>query len=540
MALTYRRPGVEITQVQESTSPTLLAEDLKAVVIGEGYYVVDIDDYTYTTTYSGIQTDVTIQVPDTNLISGTIDSDSIFIDLIQKTGAQAGQTVHLYDSTDHWTWIAPDTVRIAADLDNGSVLTAASGFNNADISIGYRLLRTDLSDFLTFESISDIETQVGDVDLLNPLGFAAFVALTNAQAQVHGMAVGDATSTVDHASALDTLALQEVYAMVPLDQNGTIGDQYTTHANAFSAATEKKERIVVMNRTINWADGNDDATTFAASDNAGTSRRLRANALARADSRTIWVHPDTCYVLVTAHLTTLRQDYIATNLFADVTARGLFAKTASSIRLQDGTTILARTDITDNNWDRLAEDFAGELTAYVPVPAYYAAAAVAGQISGEAPEQGLTNLAMAGISFLRYSSDYFTETQLNNIAQGGNYILQQGSDAAPISSRHQLTTDMSTIELREVNIRKSLDFVAKFLRNALTPYIGRYNITAAFLKLATSVCNGAGLFLKREGVINDFKVTTIEQDTVNPDTVRVEFRVLVKYPVNYITVDLVF
>ena len=545
MALTYSRPGVEVTQVQTSTSPTLIAQDLKSVVVGKGCYVVDIDDYTYTDVYLDSSTAVTLQAPASTTVSGVVNEDSIYVDLIQISGAQAGQTAHLYDGTisgdseAHWSY-ANGVVTIAASLSS-----TFTGFDNAKVRIGYSKTRYDIGSFQTFNSVTDIENKVGDVDLLNPLGFGAYMALTNASAEVHGYGITDETDSTLHATALTTLGTREVYAMVPLVQDNTIIDAYTTHVAAYSAAAEKKERIVVGNRLIPWADSSDDLISggHAAHDDfsaAGTARLLRSNALGRQDERTIWTFPDTAYVLVTAHVTTLRQRYIDANIFNKAVTYGIYAKLASDRTFTDGTRGYAYDNITDTVWDKLADDTVTSVSAWVPVPGYYLAAAVAGQVSGESPEQGLTNLPIAGISFIRYSSDLFTESQLNTIAEGGNYILNQGSDSAPISCRHQLTTDMTTIEMREVNIRKSLDFVSKFLRNALTPYIGRYNITAAFLKLATGVCNGAGLYLIREGVINDFKLTKIEQDSVNPDTVNVEFRVLVKYPVNYIAVDLVF
>lgn len=536
MALTYSKPGVEVTQVQTSTSPTLLAQDLKTVVVGKGCYVVDVDDYTYSTVYDNTSTAVTLQTPDTTLVSGAVDANSIYVDLIQKTGAAAGTTVHLYDSSSHWSYL-DGVVTIASGLS-----TTYSGINNATIKIGYRINRTDLDKFMTFESITDIENKIGDVDLLNPLGYAVYVALANSNAVVHGYGT-DTDDTTGHTSALTALSTREVYTLVPVSQVGAVIDLYSTHVDSYSAPAEKKERIVVGNRNIAWADANDTAVSGpydSSFDAAGTSRLLRANALAKQAKRTIWTFPDIAYVLVTAHVTTLRQAYINTNICPKAETYRLYAKLATDRTFSDGTRAYAYDDITDSVWTKLANDTVTTVSAWVPVPGYYLAAAVGGQISGESPEQGLTNLPIAGISFLRFSSDFFTESQLNTIAEGGNYILNQGSDTSPISCRHQLTTDMTTIEAREVNIVKSVDFVAKFLRNALTPYIGRYNVTPAFLKLATSICNGAGLYLIREGVIKDFKLTSIAQDTVNPDTINVEFKILVKYPVNYIKVDLVF
>ena len=176
-----------------------------------------------------------------------------------------------------------------------------------------------------------------------------------------------------------------------------------------------------------------------------------------------------------------------------------------------------------------------------PVPGYYLAAASAGMVSGQTPEQGFTNVSIGGsIPRLKYSGDFFSEANLNTMASGGNYIMWQANGSAPISSRHQMSTNVSSVELQELSIIKSIDFVAKFIRSALVPYIGRYNITDSFLSMVRTILNGQATFLRREGHVSDLKVLKVEQDTVSPDRVLVELNILVLYPVNYIKITLQF
>lgn len=177
----------------------------------------------------------------------------------------------------------------------------------------------------------------------------------------------------------------------------------------------------------------------------------------------------------------------------------------------------------------------------IPVPGYYLAAATAGKVSGEYPEQGFTNLSIAGsFTELKYSGDYFLESQLNTLAGGGNWVFWQANTAAPIVTRHQLSTDRSSVEKQELSITKSLDYVAKFVRNGLVPYIGNYNITPAFIGMIKTIIMGQGTFLRREGRIIDLKLAKVEQDSVSKDTVLITINVAVKYPVNYIKITLVF
>jgi len=156
------------------------------------------------------------------------------------------------------------------------------------------------------------------------------------------------------------------------------------------------------------------------------------------------------------------------------------------------------------------------------------------------PEQPFTNLPLSGLSKTLGSQDYYNNAQLNTMAGGGAYILTQKSPAAPIVSRHQVTTNVTSIAKRELSITRAVDYSAKFVRSGLEPYIGRNNITPAFLKLFNSVLVAQGLFLVRAGVLNDFKVSSVKVEATAPDTILADVEILVKYPVNYIKIQLIF
>lgn len=181
-----------------------------------------------------------------------------------------------------------------------------------------------------------------------------------------------------------------------------------------------------------------------------------------------------------------------------------------------------------------------ELAAFVPVPGWAYSAAIAGQSAGQAPEQPFTNMAVTGFNRTYGSQDYFSEEHLNTMASGGTYIMTQAGPGAPIVSRHQMTTDITSVAKRELSITRAIDASAKFVRNGVSPYIGRYNITPAFLKMLNSVIVGQGLYLVREGVLNDFKLSSLKVDELSPDTILVDIDILPKYPVNYIKIQLIF
>lgn len=247
-------------------------------------------------------------------------------------------------------------------------------------------------------------------------------------------------------------------------------------------------------------------------------------------------------MLETRHISTIKPSYIA-SVFSGTEAAGLTAKFASDV-VVNNVKYKAFSKITEAVWTALnnAEygDSNGLVTVYVPIPGYYYGAMAAGQVAGKTPEQPLTNVPTAGIDITHKSQDTFNETDLNTMASGGTYIFTQTNNQSSIVSRHHVSTDVTSVAKRELSVTTALDFTAKFLRNTLSPYIGRFNITPAFIKFVNSVLVSAALFLTRSGIVNDIKGISVSQDEVSADTINVTLEVKVKYPVNYIKITLVF
>lgn len=180
------------------------------------------------------------------------------------------------------------------------------------------------------------------------------------------------------------------------------------------------------------------------------------------------------------------------------------------------------------------------VTVYAPIPGYYYTAAIAGQTVGKEPQEPLTNVPVSGFEMTNGSQDKFIEDDLNTMASGGTWILTQSDSQAPLVNRHQLSTDITSVAKRELSITNTLDYAAKMLRQALNPYIGRYNITPSFLNLVNSVLVSASKKLIRNGVVEDISSISVEQDANQKDTLIVSLDVKVKYPVNYIKIKLIF
>lgn len=169
------------------------------------------------------------------------------------------------------------------------------------------------------------------------------------------------------------------------------------------------------------------------------------------------------------------------------------------------------------------------------VEGFYFCAAWAGASSQQNPAQGFTNFPMVGFTRPIGSNDKFTETQMATAAAGGvNWIIQDVS-GGPVFSRHQLTTNTSSLKTREWSVVKAVDYAAKLLRESVKGYIGRYNITKALLEeisiTCTSVCSSLGGTVLAEISVTGIKVSDTAPDHVELDIVAVPF-----YPANKIKI----
>jgi len=536
--MAYVKPGVEIVQEAKTTTPALITPELEGVLIGNGFYWQDPsleDSVVKNVTYKGQSTTIALSGINSVFYNVTGLEDMVVVDLITVSGNGIGNVVHLEYTTNY-------------TVSNNSVtlLTNTNYQNNVyQVRIGY-LARKNASDYgyKTLYSLADVEETIGEPVSWNPLAFGARLAMLNSGRTINVVNVSGMT-TNDIENAVDSvLGTRDVYAVAPVTHNVSIGAM-KTHVDTYSLPINKKERIVIMNQDLSgfWS-----GTPFSSNntDKTNTVTAIRDANISHLNRRVILTHPDVAYITETRHITTISPTWITKsflNTSAGFASYGLKARFAFDTFINNKK-YKAGTEITTAIWQELRDagwgGSSGSVTVKVPVPGYYYPCLVVGQIVGETPEQPLTNLPTTGLEETYGSSDYYNEAQLNILAEGGTYIMVQANPNAPIVSRHQLTTDMTQVSKRELSIVKSLDYVAKFIRKSMVPYIGRYTITPAFLKLINSILISISLYLTREGRISDMKINSVSVDELSPDTIRVTVDIKVKYPVNYIKVTLLF
>lgn len=489
---------------------------------------------------------------------------------------------------------------IAAEILRNQVTGVPTDPGTAPLHIQYKGVRLDVSPLakdpalLSIDTTTTLSSVLDPITSENPLALGLYFALLNAPGtSVKGMGVDEATAAAPEGTltafsrVANFIESEEVYAIAPLTHDETVISMFHTHAVAMSAADQKGERIVIVNQKVpdrevptvveSGLSANTTATTNQLLLDVDPTSSLVANGL---NPSSPFTPADNLYVEITvaSGSTSEVRKYSVSTVSGPLVS---FTTTFASGENDDGfyTTTPLTESLVNVDWsmkirgavltipgstlpdlDRIAETVQKQASAYKSrrmvytfpdtvvatlngvdeqLPAYYACAAIAGMIAQQPPQQGFTNFPMTGFTGVIGSNDTFSNKQMNVMAAGGAYILVQDAPGAPLVSRHQLTTDLTTVETRELSITKVIDYTAKFLRAGLRNYIGTFNITQPFLDSLSSVIGGMLAFLVEAGVLVGADLNNIIQSETNPDTVLVDVTLDVPFPANYIRLTLV-
>lgn len=492
------------------------------------------------------------------------------------------------------------SVVLGADILRNQVTGTPLNPGDADTYIQYTGLRLDLSPMaakpglLQLSDTSTLQSVLNPINQNNPLGLGMFFAMINAPGLVcTGMGVDAITAAEPfgtpqaYSRVCSFIESEEVYAMAPLTHSETVGGIFNTHALFMSQGAQKGERITFINplypsRDVNnvvasGLNGNSTATENEFVLDSNPSAALLTNginpALPVALSKDLFVE----LLVATSSGSELRNYSVSslngvvvefrTTFADDENLDGFYSTTPLTeslvnadwtMAIRGGKLLIPGSTLPDKEAIAATVQKKGQVykqrrlfyvfpdTAIASLggteeqlPGFYMCAAIAGMVGFYPPQQGFTNLPMTGFTGVRGSNDTHSNHQLNVMAAGGIYIVVQDAPGGPLTSRHQLSTDLTSIEKRELSITKVVDFTAKFLRTGLRNFIGTFNITQAFLDSLSTAIHGMGQFLIETGVLLGFEINNIIQSKDQPDTVLVDVTLSVPYPCNYIRLTLV-
>ena len=462
------------------------------------------------------------------------------------------------------------------------------------IYFAYTALRRDVSaagtnsNLLRISSFTGLEDALSPVNPENPLALGLYFALLNSPGlETYGLGVSETSAdevfgTLDAwAQAFEFIESKDVYAIAPLTHAIEVATLASAHVTAMSDAEVGLERCIFFNpsrptRTANTLVGS--GSLGNSTGGVSTFDTGLANLPALMAAAGFPAPPYTIDDRIFLRLDNDTNNYLITSLTGSVVTVSTGALVAGSSESNidgfyfDGASPAFPDPIVDRPFSvsvrgTVVANLTEEAIAYAAIPqsfqnrrmvfvtpdaakatidgleqqidGFYVCAALAGKTAAKLPSDPLTEVAIAGFTGVVGATDRYGEIQYRIMDGGGLWSMYQEQANGVIKTRHQLTSDMSSIEKREFSILNALDFTAKFLRAGLRNFIGRFNITSNLQSSISTTLDGLGSFLTTQGVLRTFKVDRLVQDVNQPDVLLLDISVGVLYPCNEIKITLV-
>lgn len=428
------------------------------------------------------------------------------------------------------------TIENTAAVHNTEIRTAALPIRKADVTIQYRQLITNRGGIKAIGSIEDLTTIYDTpVDPDNPLVYALSKALANSGSGVSvstGLRAYAVTSD-DAAGYTTGLAIAEnrtdVYTIVPLTFDRTIQNLVAAHVNAQSTPEVGQWRVALFSHATHenfllftdedganssGAGNREISFTETFSTTPGDANAPRAGDILRTNFTPSLNGVETYSEYVISQIVDSNTIEVSTDLDAAIsTAKAQIFRPFNAEDAVDQ--YILNKGFADR---RIYNIFPGVLpSGGVDVYGYHLAAAIAGMIGAVVPQQGLTNITISGFDNAENVLDVFSRTQLDRLASAGTWIVTQDQDTGSVFTRHQLSTDPTDLNTRELSATKNVDSVSYVFQNRLRRYIGRANVTDSALQVIRTDVNGTISFLQS---IRD----PLLGGQLGPDSAIAEFR----------------
>ena len=447
------------------------------------------------------------------------------------------------------------TINANSELSYGPVVSG-------DVYIGYKALRTDLANrILTINDVLDLEGQLGTIDDENPLALGCQIALANTTGRIRAIAISS-NDMIGYQAALEAAEGERLYYMVPLTQDQSIHAIFKAHADQFSTPENASWRVALVNSAIPLQQYIGQYTpTFVNSNGGNNNVSVVAGKYVLTSSNSTFIADgvaagDIVYFTaatpsgqVGAHqvLEVVSNQQLV--LQTTTTSTGVSFYISRTMSKSQSAAAVAAVSSTHNDKRviHVQPDIVGVsvngVTKYLP--GYYLCCGLAGMGAGFPVQQGFTNIGVAGITDLKHSNFYFSKQDLNTMAEAGTFLFVQESQGGIPYCRHELTTDMSVLEYRELLVVKNWDFLSYFYYDKLKMFIGSWNITPDTMNTIRQTITAASELVKAKKLpkigspLLGYKINKLEQNAYNKDNLDVELQISVVYPLNYLNLHLV-
>lgn len=395
------------------------------------------------------------------------------------------------------------TIKAAAQVDVAE-FNSGSTLRNLKDAVGkvypsYKALKKVVTTegLISIDSVSDIESKLGTIDLDNELAYGTNEALSGANGKsVFALRVA-ADNTTEYAKSLRKIEVTDsVYALAPLTEVNEVKTLVATHCANMSVkniknfrrcyiGTDSPGEYSVLTRY--------DSTVIAATitnSNAGyflevTTAGVDLTLLNLVDGDIVKIinssgtYTGAEYDM--AEVTSANSAYLTTgptpagtyNVYvefwkADTPESQVAYISAISADLSNRRAV----NVWVENGTKLID---GETTV---IPNKYVAAEVAGLRTAVVPQQGLTLTEISSITDAPAMYTRYDNTLLNDAAAAGTMVITQEAESGAIFIRHQLTTETAEGSLAyEDSVGVNLDSISFTIKDSLNGFVGRKNVT---------------------------------------------------------------
>jgi hypothetical protein len=433
---------------------------------------------------------------------------------------------------------------------------------SADVYMGYKALRTDLANrVLTINDVDDLRGQLGTIDDENPLALGCQLALANTTGRVRAIAV-ESNDLTGYLDALNTSEGERVYSLTPLTQDTDILAAFKAHVVQMSTPENAAWRVAVVNSAIptqqyigqytptfvNANSGNNNVSVIGGKYVLTSSNStFISDGVAAGDI--VYFTASTPSGQVGAHqvLEVVSNQQLVIQTTATSTGVSFYiSRTMSKTQSAEAVADFSETMNHARLW-HVQPDLVGVTIDGVTkfLPGYYLCAALSGMVAGFPVQQGFTNIGVAGIADLKNSNFHFSKAELNRMAEAGTCLFVQESQGGLPYCRHELTTDMTVLEYREMLVVKNWDYLSYFYHDKLKGFIGSWNITSDTMNTIRQTITAASELVKAKKLpkigapLLGYKINKLEQNAFNKDNLDVELAISVVYPLNYLNLHLV-
>jgi hypothetical protein len=475
-----------------------------------------------------------------------------------------------WDSTDSEVYIKAHNAPDLRDTSIPNIKNTLTANMTHHVLTGGKVFSTFRSlvsnDSTTIREVNSTNIEdLGTSNPLNPLGLAANIAVANTGTTSINVLALESDSVAGYTKALGILSGDpDVYAIVPLsDDLNNVILPYTSEAERLSQPNKSKFRIVI-----------------GASTPCPTRKYLAGSEKVNATGQ-VFVH-DQGYLLVdleasfvasgvsTASVLTVGgEDYSISKVLDDSRIlvpnegnAGLGAlvgvdSVEYTVSSDISTDRVAQVDVLTKRLDtitskRLVMVYPGTCAAqgFLDLPGYYLSSAIGAMLAVFEPHRPKNNILLAGIDSISTSNlGFFTDSQIDQLSDAGYFVLvQDTADGAPFCV-HQVTVAYQdfteTQELGELSVLNNYDYVSKYLGNALSPFVGTWNVTPQAVSTIHATLDAALIRLQSQWTdvigspVLNYSIQNVSVSQTSRGTINVSVSVSLPRVLNTIVLEIV-